>query len=168
MLTRKPKRTELLRLFLGQPPAMTVLMLIVTIVLSFGTGLIRSIWNLFHAGGWASFVPTTDVLTAAVLFGVAMGVFNITGDSAEMDTVLERRSPSMATYLLLDLSLCFAEGAMYLLVRDTYLTQFVGALELSMLATLLVAIPAVRVLQKHFKSCLHDIDSLQRHSTSKN
>jgi hypothetical protein len=163
MLTRKPKRTELLPLFLGQPPAMTVFMLVVALVLSVLVGVCHFAWNLFHPGGTATFLPTQDVVIAAVCFGIALGVFNIAGDSAEMDTVLERRTLSVATYLLVDLSLTFVESALHVLVSDTYVTQYVGAFELSMLGTLLVAIVEVRVLQWHFRNCLKDADAMHQH-----
>jgi len=163
MLTRTPKRTELLPLFLGQPLAMTVLMLVVALALTVLTGVGQFAWNLFHPGGTTSFLPTQDVVVAAVCFGIALGIFNIAGDSAEMDTVLERRTPSIATYLLVDLSLTFVQGALYSLVKDTYLTQYVGAFELSLLGTLLVAIVEIRVLQWHFHNCLKDADAMHKH-----
>jgi hypothetical protein len=162
MLTRKPKRAELLPLFVGQPLAMTVLMLVVTLALSVLSGVGHFAWNLFHPGATASFLPTQDVVVAAICFGIALGIFNIAGDSAEMDTVLERRTPSIATYLLVDLSLTFVEGALHTLVKDTYLTQYVGAFELSLLGTLLVAFVELRVLHWHFRNCLQDADALQQ------
>lgn len=168
MLTRTPKRSELLPLFLGQPLAMTALMLVVTVAMSVLVGLNNFVWNLFHSGGAVSFLPPKEAVIAAVCLGIALGLFNIAGDSAEMDTVLQRRIPSVATYLLMSLSLIFVGKGLHTLVAATYLTNYVGALELSLLGTLVAAVIETRVLHWHFRSCLKDEDALHQRLATPN
>lgn len=168
MLTRKPKRSELLPLFLGQPLAMTVLMLVVTLLLSVLVGVGHFAWNLFHPGGVTAFLPTQDAAIVAVCLGIALGVFNIAADSAEMDAVLQRRVPSVATYLLVGLSLTLVEAAIHTLVTGSFLTQYMGAFKLSLLGTILVAVVEVCVVRWHFGQCQKDEAPMHQHLATQN
>jgi hypothetical protein len=146
------RHRELLVPFLGQACLMCILTAVLTLVLAVGYGALESAWQL-HATGIAEFLPSGRAWEAAALLGLALALFNITGDSVELDCDQGRRRLSAATYgLALATTILFAlvlERATHGTWLAPYFKSWLGAAVVgAFLVTKLVA------LRWHQKSLL--------------
>jgi hypothetical protein len=149
----KPKHTQLLPLFLGQPLLMTVLVLLgalaASVLFTVGTAVVQVV----QTQGVAAFLPSGAVVRGAVLFGIAFGLFNIACESAELDMVRGNRRPGFVTYSLLVLSLAFVSGSAQALCAGTFLTAYASVSQWGLIAAIGMAFIEVALLQTHFARC---------------
>lgn len=137
------KHRELLVPFLGQSCLMCIITAVLTLIVAAGYAAVESAWQL-HAMGLAEFLPSARAWEAAALLGVAVALFNITGDSVELDCDQGRRSLSPATYGLAIATTILVALALERATHGTWLAPYfrswVGAaLVAAFLATKLVA-----------------------------
>ena len=93
------KHRELLVPFLGQACLMCILTAVLALVVAAVYGVVESTSQV-HAPGIAQFLPSGYAWEAALLLGAALALFNITGDSVEIDCDQGRRRLSLVTYAL--------------------------------------------------------------------
>ena len=91
------KHKELVFPFLGQAVLLCFLSAVLTLAVGAGYGALASFWQ-GHALGVTAFEPSVYAWEAAVLLGIALALFNITGDSVEVDCDQGRKSHSAVTY----------------------------------------------------------------------
>jgi hypothetical protein len=91
------RHQELVRPFLGQAIALCILSAVLTLAVGAGYGALASFWQ-GRPLGLTAFEPSVYAWEAAGLLGVALALFNTTGDSIELDCDQGRRSHSAVTY----------------------------------------------------------------------
>ena len=100
-----PTHKELVIPFLGQAILLCFLSAVLTLAVGAGYGALASFWQ-GHALGVTAFEPSVYAWEAAALLGIALALFNTTGDSVEVDCDQGRRSHSAATYGLALVTTC--------------------------------------------------------------
>ena len=96
-MNRNSKHQELLLPFLAQAILLCFVAIVFTLVAAAGYGALSYFWQE-HALGITAFEPSVYAWEAAVLLGIALALFNTTGDSVERDCDQGRRSHSAVTY----------------------------------------------------------------------
>jgi hypothetical protein len=91
------KHKDLVLPFLGQAIVLCFLSAVLALAVGAGYGVLASFWQ-GHTLGITAFEPSVYAWEAAVLLGTALALFNITGDSIELDCDQGRRSHSAVTY----------------------------------------------------------------------
>jgi hypothetical protein len=92
-----PRHNELMLPFLGQAVLLCFLSAVFTLAVGVVYGMLSSVWQ-GHALGVAGFLPSGNAWEASVLMGLAVALFNTTGDSVEIDCDQGRRRLSAVTY----------------------------------------------------------------------
>lgn len=85
---------------------------LLTLVVAAVYGILASVWQL-HAMGIVGFLPSVNAWEAAGLLGVAVALFNVTGDSVEVDCDQGLEGHSAVTY-----GLAFATTILVALVLE--------------------------------------------------
>lgn len=132
---------HLLPQFLGQAVLLCFVSALFTVAIAAAYGVVTSLWH----GGVAGFLPSGNAWEAALLGGVAVALFNATGNSVEIDCDLGRKSHSAVTYgLTLATTFLFAlvlERVSHGTWLQPYFRTWLGAaVVLTFLATKLVVI----------------------------
>lgn len=138
------RHIDLLLPLLGQAVVLCFLSAVFTVAVAAVYGMLSSVWQ-GHALGVAGFLPSGNAWEASVLLGVTVALFNMTGDSVEIDCDQERRSLSAVTYGLALATTCLFGLALERVSHGTWLQPYFqtwlgAAVVAAFLATKLVAI----------------------------
>jgi hypothetical protein len=135
------RHSRLLPQFLAQAVLFCLVSALFTLVVAAVYGVLASLWQ----GGVAGFLPSGNAWEAALLGGVALALFNATGDSVEIDCDQGRTCHSAVTY-----GLTLATTSLFALILErvshgTWLQPYVrtwlgAALVIAFLATKLLVI----------------------------
>lgn len=138
------RHNELMLPFLGQAVLLCLLSAVFTLAVGVVYGMLSPLWQA-HALGVAGFLPSGNAWEASVLMGLAVALFNTTGDSVEIDCDQGRRRLSAVTYGLALATTCLFGLALERVSHGTWLqpyfhTRLGAAVVAAFLATKLVAL----------------------------
>jgi hypothetical protein len=138
------KHIGLLLPFLGQAALLCLVSAVFTLTMAAGYGALTSFWQ-GHALGISAFVPSGSAWEASVLVGLALALFNTTGDSVELDCDQGRKTHSAVTYGLALATTCLFALVLERMSHGTWLQPYVqswrgAAVVGAFLATKLVAL----------------------------
>ena len=118
-----PRHNQMLSPFLGQAVLLCGLSAVFTLAVAAVYGVVTSISH-GHAPGIAGFLPSGNAWEAAVLLGIALALFNATGDSVEIDCDQGRKSHSPVTYGLALATTCLIGLALERVAHGTWLQPY--------------------------------------------
>ena len=139
-----PRHNELMLPFLGQAVVLCCLSAVFTLAVAVVYGMLSSVWH-GHVLGIAGFVPSGNAWEASVLLGLAVALFQTTGDSVEIDCDQGRRRLSAVTYSLALATTCLFGLALERVSHGTWLQPYFqswlgAAVVAAFLATKLLAL----------------------------
>ena len=114
---------DLLLPLLGHAVLFCLLAAVFTAAVAAVYGLLAS-FSGGHLVGVSGFLPSGSAWEASVLLGVALALFNATGDSVEIDCDQERKSHSAMTYGLALATTCLIALAFERISHGTWLQPY--------------------------------------------